>query len=169
MNEAVRAFIGLGANLGDARNTLEEALLALSALPHVELVCVSPFYRSAPVGFSPQPDFINAVSEIKTHLSPQELMRLLLSLEKLFGRRREKRWGPRVLDLDLLLYGDEIIEDEFLSLPHPRLEERAFVLLPLLSLAPEILIPGKGQASAYLPSVARQDISLCCPDGKQHS
>jgi len=139
---ATLAYIGLGANLGDAAASVLQAAAALGTLAGSRPVAVSSLYKSAPVGYLDQPDFINAVASIETTLTPQALLAELLALEQHFGRRRSFRNAPRTLDLDLLAYGDVVLHDETLTLPHPRLAQRAFVLLPLLEIAPQLQLPG---------------------------
>lgn len=142
-----RAYVALGSNLGDPLATVQAALVALADLPGGTLAGVSALYRSAPVGLKNQPDFINAVAALETPLAPEALLDALFGIEARFGRRREFRNAPRTLDLDLLLYEDLICASERLVLPHPRMHQRAFVLLPLLDLAPDIVIPGRGRAA----------------------
>lgn len=151
------AFIGLGANLGDRAATLRTALSFLSDLPTMELIRVSSLYETAAVGVTEQPDFLNAVAEVSTPLSATALLDALLNLENLLGRKRTFRWGPRVIDLDLLLYGNEQIALPELTVPHPRLRERAFVLVPLAEVAPELVMPGDYQAVAELTKYFRGD------------
>ncbi|WP_076587481.1 2-amino-4-hydroxy-6-hydroxymethyldihydropteridine diphosphokinase [Solilutibacter tolerans] len=148
----VIAFIGLGGNVGDATSTLRSALDQLDQLPDTRLLAASSLYRTAPVGGIDQADFINAVAEIETILPAQELLQALFGVERAHGRDRavEQRWGPRTLDLDLLLYGEEVIDVDGLSVPHPRIAERAFVLVPLVEIAPEAIIPGHGTAREVL-------------------
>jgi 2-amino-4-hydroxy-6-hydroxymethyldihydropteridine diphosphokinase len=151
MRPPVTAFVGVGANLGDARRTVREAIAALGALPATRLVRASRLYRSAPVDAG-GPDFINAVAEVETRLGAMDLLARLQRLEQAAGRERPYRNAPRTLDLDLLLFGDARIESAALTVPHPRLRERAFVLLPLRELAP-------GRVSdADLAAVAHQRI-----------
>jgi len=135
MREPALAWIGLGANLGDTRSALHAALQALDALPQVQVLRVSSLYRSAPVD-AEGPDFLNAVVMVSTTLAPMDLLHALQAMEQAFGRQRPWRNAPRTLDLDLLLYGDERLDSPELTLPHPRMQERAFVLLPLAELAP---------------------------------
>lgn len=155
MLTSVRAFIGLGANLGDVQSTLDEAVMAIESLPQTSVRQQSPWFRSPPWGRSDQPDFTNGVIEVQTRLVATELMDRLLEIEERFGRvRREgERWGPRTLDLDLLLYGEETIDIPDLRVPHPRLRERAFVLLPLSRIAPTLDIPGLGRVDELLAAV----------------
>ncbi|NJD25140.1 MAG: 2-amino-4-hydroxy-6-hydroxymethyldihydropteridine diphosphokinase [Betaproteobacteria bacterium] len=152
------AYVALGANLGDPGATVRAALTALAALPDSRVVRASSLYRTAPVGLADQPDFINAVAELATGLEPPALLTALLAIEQDFGRRRAGRNGPRTLDLDLLLYGDREIHLPGLSVPHPRMHLRAFVLLPLAEIAPALAIPGRGTLAAWLPAVAGQGI-----------
>jgi len=139
----VDAYIGLGANLGDAKATLVAAFNALEALPQSELVQRSAIYRSEPIDSS-GPDYLNAVVHLRTALGAHQLLAQLQSIERSHGRERPYRNAPRTLDLDLLLYGEQLIQTATLVVPHPRAHERAFVLLPLAELAPELVIPGRG-------------------------
>jgi 2-amino-4-hydroxy-6-hydroxymethyldihydropteridine diphosphokinase len=150
----VRAWIGLGANLGDARATLRAALAALAALPGGRLAAVSSLWRSAPVD-AQGPDFLNAVAALDTTLAPLELLRHMQAIELAQGRERPYRNAPRTLDLDLLLYGDLRQSDPVLTLPHPRAHERAFVLAPLHELAPALRLPGRDAALGELLAGAR--------------
>lgn len=149
------AFIGLGANLGDARATLDAALAALQRLPRTEWLGRSSFYRTAPVDAS-GPDYLNAVAVLRTELSPQELLAALQAIEQAHGRERPYRNAPRTLDLDLLLYGSQLVDTPALQLPHPRMHQRAFVLAPLLEIDPEVQIPGQGAAAALLTGLGDQ-------------
>jgi len=149
-----RAYVGVGANLGDARQTVQAALQRLRALGGVR---ESGLYRSAPVD-AQGPDFINAVAELDTPLTPTALLAALQVIEQEFGRQRPYRHAPRTLDLDLLLHGDNVSHTPTLSLPHPRLHLRAFVLLPLLELAPGLHAPGLGALASYREAVAGQAI-----------
>ncbi|MES2183913.1 MAG: 2-amino-4-hydroxy-6-hydroxymethyldihydropteridine diphosphokinase [Pseudomonadota bacterium] len=150
--EKIAAFIGIGANLGDAATAVRTAFDALGALPATTLVRASPLYRSTPVDSS-GPDYVNAVAEIATGLAPLDLLAALQGIEQAAGRTRPWRNAPRTLDLDLLLYGDRRIDLPGLTVPHPRMGERAFVLLPLAAIA-----PGRVAAEA-LAAVAGQGIS----------
>ena len=152
-----RVFVGLGANLGDAQSTVLKAIQDLSLLPDTALLASSALYRSSPV-HALGPDYINAVAELRTGLSPLNLLRQLLALEAAYGRQRPFHHAPRTLDLDLLLMGAQQVASDELTLPHPRLHQRAFVLLPLLALAPELAPPTLGLLQAYLPAVADQAI-----------
>ncbi len=153
-----RAYIGLGANLGAARATLMQAAERLAGLPQSRLVACSSHYGSAPVGYADQPDFINAVIALDTGLGPLELLHALQSIETAQGRVRSFRNAPRTLDLDLLLHGETRADSAELTLPHPRLHERAFVLLPLHEIAPELSLPGVGPIAQALERVAGQRI-----------
>ncbi len=152
------AFVALGANLGDPASTVRAAFAALANLPASRVVHCSSLYRTAPVGLADQPEFINAVAELQTDLAPEALLDALLEIEQRFGRIRAERNGPRTLDLDVLLYNDQFVELPRLTLPHPRLHLRAFVLLPLAEIAPDLKIPGRGTVAAWLPAVANQGI-----------
>lgn len=130
----VPAAIALGSNLGDSRQILSAAIETIDRAAHIDVLARSHFYKTAAVG-PPQPDYINACITIKTDLSPRQLLRHLLATEKQFGRVRKERWGPRSLDLDLLLYDSYITDTSGLTIPHPRLHERSFVLIPLTDIA----------------------------------
>ena len=159
MPAAVVASIGLGANLGDPHAVLAQALAELAALPGTSLVATSPFYRSAPIDAA-GPDFVNAVALLRTELTPHALLAQLQRIEAAHGRKRPYRNAPRTLDLDLLLYGDERIDDANLTIPHPRMHQRAFVLRPLADVAPDAIIPGLGRIDDWLPHVADQHLAL---------
>ena len=149
------AYIGLGANLGDARATLAAAIAELAKLPGCRLEASSPVYRSAPVDSS-GPDYLNAVAALATSLAPHALLRALQGIELQHGRERPYRNAPRTLDLDLLLFGEQVIASPDLVVPHPRLHQRAFVLRPLADLAPSLVIPGCGSLADLLAGVADQ-------------
>ena len=155
---AHRAFVALGSNLAKPEAQIREAFAALSYLPQTHLLAQSALYRTAPVGYAEQPDFINAVALLETELTAHDLLQSLLSIERDFGRIRDFLNAPRILDLDLLLYADLVFHEVGLTLPHPRMHERAFVLLPLLEIAPECVIPGKGRAADWLAHVSDQVI-----------
>jgi 2-amino-4-hydroxy-6-hydroxymethyldihydropteridine diphosphokinase len=155
---AVTAFVGLGANLGDPRSQVRRAVAALGSYPATRVLAASSLYRSAPIGVRDQPEFVNAVVKIETGLSAQALLGELLATETRFGRRREFPGAPRTLDLDLLLYGDQVIADPHLAVPHPRMHERAFVLAPLVEIAPDAAIPGRGPAAMLLAACKDQKI-----------
>ena len=156
------ACVGLGANLGDAHATLAAAIDALSRLPHTVLVGVSPTYRSAPIDAT-GPDYLNAVVALRTDLTPLTLLSQLQRIERDHGRERSVRNAPRTLDLDLLLYGEQCFDSPELTVPHPRLHQRAFVLLPLADLLPAAVIPGIGPIAQCLPAVADQRIERISP------
>ena len=155
-------FVGLGSNLGASAEILQQAFAALGRLPQTRLLHASRLYRTPAWGLTAQPDFLNAVAELRTGLAPQALLAALLDIEREAGRVRladgSDRWGPRTLDLDILLYGDQCVEEPGLRVPHPHLHQRAFVLLPLLEIAPEAVIPGLGPARAALAALASEDI-----------
>lgn len=144
------AFVGLGANLGEPAVQLHAAVRSLAALPHTSVQKVSSFYRSAAIGPAGQPDYCNAVAQLETALAPEVLLDALLAIEDAAGRVRGERWGARVLDLDLLTHGDTVCSSARLTLPHPGLTERDFVLLPLAEIAATAVIPGLGTASELL-------------------
>jgi 2-amino-4-hydroxy-6-hydroxymethyldihydropteridine diphosphokinase len=147
-----RSFVGLGANLEDARAHIERAVDLLAAEDGVELVAVSHLRETDPVGYEDQPRFLNGAAELRTSLDARELVDRLLAIERRLGRVRGKgpRFGPRTIDLDLLLYGDEQIDEPGLAVPHPRLHERRFALEPLAELDPAVEIPGHGPVQALL-------------------
>lgn len=139
------AYVALGSNLDDPAAQLDRAFEELAVLPETRLTARSPLYKSAPMGPQDQPDFINAAAALETELTPQALMQALLGIERAHGRRRDgMRWGPRSLDLDLLLYDERVLHEPGLDLPHPGLHERAFVLYPLADIAPQRSVPGHG-------------------------
>ena len=149
-----RAYLGLGANLGDRERTLREAIAALGAEEGIEVVAVSTLRETEPVGVGEQPRFLNGAVALETTLGTRELLDLLLSIERRYGRVRVPgEHAPRTLDLDLLLYGDEQIDEPGLTVPHPRLHERRFVLEPLAELAPALVIPGRGGVESLLTGV----------------
>jgi len=144
------AYIGLGANLGQPEQQLRAAVDCLGEIDATRVIRCSKLYRTPPWGQLHQPPFVNAVAELSTALAPVALLDALLHIERRFGRDRVERWGPRVLDLDLLLYDDAIIEREGLRVPHPHMHERAFVLVPLAEIASACVIPGQGQVQTLL-------------------
>ena len=154
---AVLAYVGVGANLGDARAQLLAAHDALGRLPHTTWVAQSSLYRSAPIESS-GPDYLNTVVVLCTRLAPHDLLAQMLRIEQAHGRERPYRNAPRTLDLDLLVYGEERIHTDTLTVPHPRMHQRAFVLLPLAEVAPALVIPGIGPVAALLGAVAGQRI-----------
>jgi 2-amino-4-hydroxy-6-hydroxymethyldihydropteridine diphosphokinase len=162
MDSGVLACVGLGSNLGDSAATVRDAFLALEALPLTRVRRTSRLYRSPAWGVTAQPDFINAAALLHTSLAPQALLAAMLQIERQAGRDRRAdgsdRWGPRTLDLDLLLYGDQVIDEPGLCVPHPHLHRRAFALVPLLEVAPGASIPGVGSAREALAAIASDDI-----------
>lgn len=147
-----RAWIGLGSNLGDRLGYIKKALGMIERVRETRLVAISSVYDTAPVGMENQPRFLNAAVEVATDLGPLELLAELLSIEDHCGRIRRDVWGPRTLDLDLLVYGDVRISSLDLTVPHPRLAERAFVLVPLREIAPELIVPGIAKDVSALAS-----------------
>lgn len=162
---SVPAYIGIGSNLNDPPNQVRQAFQALAHLPDSHLTARSPWYRTAPVGGpAGQPDYVNAVAALETQLTPEDLLATLQTIEAAQERIRAERWGPRTLDLDLLLYGLITRDDPQLTLPHPRLHQRAFVLYPLHDIAPHLTIPGRGPLTALLENcppltITRLDIA----------
>lgn len=158
MTEA--AYVGFGANLGHPREMLDKSAQDLEQLFETSVLAISSLYRSSPIGTStPQPDYYNAVIELKTNLPAEQLLTEMLRIESAHGRiRPAPANSARILDLDLLLYSDLTRSEPYLTLPHPRIQERAFVLYPLTELAPEIIIPGIGRAADHLPLVSNQNI-----------
>ncbi len=155
-SSSVHACIGLGGNLGDVAVAIESAFAAFDALPGTRLLLRSRLYRTPAWGIITQPDFINAAAMLSTSLSADALLAELLWIERAAGRDRDEpseRWGPRALDLDLLLYGDAVIARPGLCVPHPHLHERAFVLVPLVEIVPDTLVPGHGRVDALLAAV----------------
>ena len=165
------AYIGLGSNLENPVSQLQRAFVDLEGLPDTRLVARSSLYRSAPVGcpdhsdMSSQPDFVNAVAKIATSLSPQALLQALLHIEHQHGRQRTFRNAPRTLDMDVLLYDDMQLHEQGLTIPHPQMHLRAFVLQPLLEIAPDVSIPGVGQAQRSLQSCHDQVLERLPHDG----
>ena len=157
------AYIGLGSNLGHPRRRIARALRALARLPRSRIVAASGNYLSAPIGATePQPDYVNAVAALRTELAPGAMLRQLRAIERRHGRRRqrgERRNAPRVLDLDLLLFGRRHLSQARLTVPHPRMHERAFVLRPLVEIAPTATIPGRGAARRWLRGTRGQHIA----------
>lgn len=151
-----RAYVALGANIGEPQRQVEAGFAALAALPGTRVVARSSLYRSAPVGYADQPDFINAVAAVDTGLEPQALLAALLGIEREHGRVRDFPNAPRTLDLDIVLYGERVIHEPGLTVPHARMLERAFVMLPLAEIAPDANVPGQGPVRAL---AARVDAS----------
>jgi 2-amino-4-hydroxy-6-hydroxymethyldihydropteridine diphosphokinase len=163
---AVRStvFVGLGSNLDHPALHVEHALRDIDELPETALVKISTLYETTPVGLKDQPAFVNAVAQIATTLSAHDLLARLHAIEVQHGRVRnsatEERNGPRTLDLDILMFDDALIDERGLTVPHPRMHERAFVLVPLVEIAPEVVIPGKGLAKEFLSTVDTKGVSL---------
>ena len=153
------AFVGLGANLGEPLRQVREAFRELDAIAHTRVVKASSLYRSAPQGYAAQPEFVNAVAQLETSLLAERLLDELQAIEARHGRQRSFANAPRTLDLDLLLFGNAVIEAEQLQVPHPRMHERAFVLVPLVEIAPQISIPGKGGAKKLLDQCRGQGVA----------
>lgn len=150
LSAALPAYVGLGSNLERPEEQLLLALEELARLPATRLLAASGLYRNPPMGSVPQPDYVNAVAALETCLPPLELLDALQGIEQVHGRVRIERWGPRTLDLDLLLYADRIIDEPRLQVPHPGLHERPFVLYPLAEIAPGLTIPGRGPLADWL-------------------
>ncbi len=156
------AYVGIGSNLEDPRAQVLRALDELAQLPQARMTARSSLYRTAPVGHTAQPDFVNAVAALDTQLSAEALLQGLKTIEERHGRQRSFPNAPRTLDLDLLLYGHVEISGPGLSVPHPRMHERAFVLVPLLEIAPHAQIPGRGAASQCLAANTGQEVERIC-------
>jgi 2-amino-4-hydroxy-6-hydroxymethyldihydropteridine diphosphokinase len=155
------AYIGIGSNLDDPERQVQSAVEALARLPHSRLLRASRLFRTPPWGRAEQPAFVNAAAMLATSLSPRELLDALLTIERERGRHRDgTRWGPRVIDLDILLYGDLSVDEDGLRIPHPHIAERAFVLLPLADLDAELCVPGRGRVRDLLDRV---DVGDCVP------
>jgi 2-amino-4-hydroxy-6-hydroxymethyldihydropteridine diphosphokinase len=147
------AFVALGSNLSEPEAQVNSGFAALAVMPASRVIARSSLYRSAPIGYANQPDFVNAVAAIETALAPRPLLDALFAIERRHGRVREFPNAPRTLDLDVLLYGDMHLEERGLTIPHPRMHERAFVLLPLAEIAPRCVIPGHGSVSELLRAI----------------
>jgi 2-amino-4-hydroxy-6-hydroxymethyldihydropteridine diphosphokinase len=162
----VTAFVALGSNIGDPGQQITSGLVEIGSLPDTRLARVSSLYRSAPVGYRDQPDFVNAVAAVETRLTPRALLDHLLAIERGHGRVREFPNAPRTLDLDIVLYGDLALREPGLVIPHPRMHERAFVIVPLVEIAPQAAVPGRGRASDLLQGVdAASAVRLAPHDG----
>ncbi len=147
------ACVALGANIGEPLRQIEAGFSALAALPGTRLLARSSLYRSAPVGYADQPDFVNAVALIETTLAPHALLDAVLNIERVNGRVREFPNAPRTLDLDIVLYGDVVLQEPGLTIPHARMLERAFVMVPLAEIAPDTVVPGRGKISDLVAHV----------------
>jgi len=152
------AYIGIGSNLDQPRSQVERAFEELARLPQTRLIARSSLYRSAPLGYGAQPEFVNAVAALDTALAASELLRELQAIESRHARKRSFANAPRTLDLDLLLFGNASIDEPHLHVPHARMHERAFVLAPLLEMAPRAVIPGRGSAAERLAACAGQKV-----------
>ena len=150
------AYIAIGSNLEEPEHQVRDAFEELAMLPQTRLARVSSLYRTAPVGFADQPDFVNAMAQIETALPPRALLEALLRIERRRGRVREFANAPRTLDLDIALYDEVTVDDPGLTIPHPRMHERAFVMVPLAEIAPDVIIPGRGRAADI---AAKLDVS----------
>lgn len=150
----VAAFVGLGSNLDSPEARVERAIQALACLPQTRLLARSSLYRSAPMGPQDQPDYVNAVVQLNTGLAPEALLDALQALERRQGRVRTRHWGPRTLDLDILLYGDNVIATQRLKIPHPGIAERSFVLYPLAEIDARLKVPGLGPLRPLLQQCA---------------
>lgn len=158
--QLARAYIGIGSNLEHPETQLRRAFRALAELPASRCVACSPLYRSEAVGGPPdQPEYLNAVAAVDTTLQPEALLTALQAIEATQGRVRTVRWGPRTLDLDLLLYDDLVLDGPRLTLPHPRLHQRAFVVYPLYDIAPDLKIPGQGLLSELLKKIPQSTLA----------
>ncbi|HEY1772838.1 MAG TPA: 2-amino-4-hydroxy-6-hydroxymethyldihydropteridine diphosphokinase [Gammaproteobacteria bacterium] len=158
------AYVGLGSNLADPVAQVRRALDELARIPDAQLTARSPLYKSPPLGPQDQPDYINAVAALDTSLAPLELLAALRGIERRHGRVRDgRRWGPRSLDLDMLLYGDLVMDTPELTLPHPGLPERAFVLYPLFDVAPQLAVPGRGAVRELRDRLGSTDIARLEP------
>lgn len=161
---AVDAVLGLGGNLGDRRGFIERALKALNERPGIRLLAVSALYETEPWGRTDQPRFLNAAARIATTLPPRALLEAAIAVERALGRRRGERWGPRTIDIDILLYGDRQIDEPGLTIPHPRLTERPFVLAPLADIMPDARIAGRTVAE-WLVETGRAGLTAVEPVG----
>lgn len=160
----VTAVLGLGSNLGDRQSAIGAALDALDARDGVRVLAVSALYETPPWGMTDQPAFLNAAAKVETEHSPRALLDAALGVERMLGRERRERWGPRSIDIDILLYGESRVEEEGLSIPHPRLAERAFALLPLLDVMPEAELAGR-RAAEWLGDIDGSGIVRAAPPG----
>jgi 2-amino-4-hydroxy-6-hydroxymethyldihydropteridine diphosphokinase len=169
INSPVQVFISLGSNLGDREKNLRTAIALIAELENSLLVKISGFYSTAAWGKSDQPDFLNAVIEIHTSQPPGMLMKNLLKLENEMGRRRDHRWGPRLIDLDILFYGDQICRTETLIIPHPEMHKRKFVLVPLQELAAEFIHPVSGKKVSEMLEECPDKLSVTAFQNAAHA
>jgi 2-amino-4-hydroxy-6-hydroxymethyldihydropteridine diphosphokinase len=156
----LESYIGLGSNLAKPVAQVSEAIQELAALPECSLQAVSSLYSSKPVGPQDQDDFVNAVVKLSTSLTAHELLSSLQNIENAHQRLRERHWGPRTLDLDILLYGDQIIQDDRLCIPHAEMKNRSFVLIPLYEIAAQLTIPGMGELKELMSMVDNRDLTI---------
>ena len=154
------AYIGLGSNMKSPKRQIESAIKSIEEMATIQVLKVSSLYKSKPIGPQNQDDYINAVAKIGTDLMPYELLECMQSIENKQGRIRKERWGPRTLDLDILMFGDEIIKDDKLTIPHLDIENRSFVLAPLAEIDFDCLIPGKGIARDLLTIIGQEDLEI---------
>lgn len=159
----VRVFLSLGSNLGGRQATLEEALIRLEASDHARVIRRSSLYETAPVGVTDQPWFVNQVAEIETDLAPDDLLDLTQSIERDLGRTREVRWGPRTIDIDILLYADQTLQTARLTVPHPEMMRRRFVLEPLAEIAPDLSLPDGRRVRDLVTGLADQEVRKVGP------
>lgn len=160
---SVVAFVALGSNLEDPGQQIGRGLLEIAGLPATRLARASSLYRSDPVGYRNQPEFVNAVAAVETSLAPRALLEQLLEIERAHGRVRQFANAPRTLDLDIILYGDLALQEPGLAIPHPRMHERAFVLVPLVEIAPDVVVPGRGRARDLLRGVDAGSVTRLPP------
>ena len=163
MPERHIAYVALGANLNDPAEQVETAMAELAALPETRLTGRSALYASSPAGYADQPDYVNAVAKLETALMPRQLLDRLLDIERRHGRERSFRNSPRTLDLDILLYDDLTLDEPGLHVPHPRMHERAFVLLPLAEIEPGLVLPGRGRLADLLAGLAGNTVRRLPP------
>ena len=149
----IDAYVALGSNLGNPAANVRAGVEALAMLRDTRLAAISSLYVNPPVGYADQPDFVNAVAKIETGLAPRALLDALLAIERRFGRVREFPNAPRTLDLDIVMYGSDTIVEPGLTIPHPRMHERAFVVVPLAEIAPDLVVPGRGPVSSLVTQV----------------
>ncbi|MCT7375598.1 2-amino-4-hydroxy-6-hydroxymethyldihydropteridine diphosphokinase [Chelativorans salis] len=159
-----RVFLGLGGNIGEPAKAMAAALRALNADADVQVEKVSSLYRTPPWGIEDQPDFLNAVAEIRTGLPPRRLLQLCLDTERALKRERRERWGPRLIDIDILVFGRQRVSEGGLVIPHPRMLERAFVLLPLAEIAPDLVVEGR-RVAEHLEALDVSGIDQVSADG----
>jgi 2-amino-4-hydroxy-6-hydroxymethyldihydropteridine diphosphokinase len=164
ITDPVQVYVGLGSNLDDPVGQLQRAIYELAEIPATHLISCSGFYRSDPMGPPDQPTYINAVARLETSLSPLAILDELQQIEKAHGRKRTLHWGARTLDLDLLLFGTQIIDSPRLQVPHPGISERNFVLYPLQEIAPDLEIPGKGTLQELIVSCSPEGLEKYDPD-----